>query len=488
MKRNSSLDDNNTAKLEKNIKNVYRQALESPGASNAGLKFYDSELNFLPPEIRGMSFGCGNPVRYASLVPGMNVLDVGCGAGIDSLYAARLVSPGGKVAGFDITDEMVDKARVNAEKTGFSNVEFRTGTAETIPFQDGWANVAISNAVLHLVPDKLGAFRDILRVLKPDGRIVLADIVTDRPIPALLTMEYLASEGLFLYGGILTQKKYLDNIWEAGFSEVEILQTAVFDVMDEVKNLAGKSPRGDRDGWNRAIDELRQVKFKVVTMEARRQDSSEKVLLPCKCGNISEHSFYEVANVTINRNLRFLMTRRALNAFCCPYCGNAISYPRPFMFHDMERRIMVHVFPETMMSQREALENAMKEALQRAEDNFISLNLVFGSMELFDKFGSGYEKEFGSKSSAVVGDGAAGAVLAGGEFVKEQIDSIKMPDESVPARRGPAADESGRTDDDSMVDGGNSEDRSDKTIFRRFSALPAYCIKKLAKFFGGDGI
>lgn len=438
--------------LRENIRNVYRDALKSPGASNAGLKFYGRELDFLPSDIRGMSFGCGNPIQYAGLEPGMKVLDVGCGAGVDSLFAARIVGGQGQVAGFDITDEMVESARKNAEKAGAGNVRFETGTAEAIPFEDNWADIAISNAVIHLVPDKLKAFSEIHRVLGSQGRAVISDIVTDRPIPALLAMEYLASEGLFLYGGIVSQDRYMDNIWNSGFQEVEILHTANFDVMDEVQNLAHVSPRGNPEEWKEAMEELAGVRFKVITLEARKTDSSEEVMLPCACGNLSVHQFFEVANVTISRKLRSLMARGALNTYSCPHCGRGLPYPRPFMFHDMERRKMVHVFPRTMESQREPLERAMEEARQKAMENMIFMSLVFGSEELFSKFGETYREEEAQRTSKEAEEASEEA---------ENQDSRPIREENI---------------DERTVAQGS------------WSALASNIIEKIAKFFRRDRV
>lgn len=109
-------------------------------------------------------------------------VDVGCSAGIDSLIAARMVAPGGRVIGVDMTQAMLDRGTAAAGDAGLDNVEFRLGYGEELPVDDGWADVVISNGVLNLMPDKIGALREMARVLKPDGRLQIADILVQKPV------------------------------------------------------------------------------------------------------------------------------------------------------------------------------------------------------------------------------------------------------------------------------------------------------------------
>ncbi len=136
------------------------------------------------PESSIVSFaGTGNPFIAGPIVPGDHVVDVGCGAGIDSLIAARMTGPTGAVVGVDMTPAMLEKARAGAAASGLGNVEFREGLAEALPLPDAWADLVISNGVLNLMPDKLAALGEMARVLKPGGRLQLGDIVVERPVP-----------------------------------------------------------------------------------------------------------------------------------------------------------------------------------------------------------------------------------------------------------------------------------------------------------------
>ncbi|MDX1623829.1 MAG: methyltransferase domain-containing protein [Gemmatimonadota bacterium] len=135
------------------------------------------------PETAIESFaGTGNPFRLGELVPGDRVVDVGSGAGIDSLIAAKMVGPAGRVIGVDMTPAMLERARNAAEEAGFENVEFREGLMEELPVEDEWADVVISNGVLNLTPDKPRALAEMRRVLKPGGRLQIADILVEKEV------------------------------------------------------------------------------------------------------------------------------------------------------------------------------------------------------------------------------------------------------------------------------------------------------------------
>jgi arsenite methyltransferase len=127
--------------------------------------------------------GTGNPFSLGPLNPGDNVVDVGCGAGIDSLIAARMVAPDGRVVGVDMTPAMLAKARQAATETGLDTVEFREGYGEALPIVDGWADAVISNGVLNLMPDKEAALAEMARVLRPGGRLQIGDILVERAVP-----------------------------------------------------------------------------------------------------------------------------------------------------------------------------------------------------------------------------------------------------------------------------------------------------------------
>jgi SAM-dependent methyltransferase len=154
------------------------------GRRLAAILSYDEEWLDAVPEATIASFaGTGNPFSLGRLEAGEQVVDVGCGAGIDSIIAATMVGPTGSVVGIDMTPAMIEKARQSAAETELRNVEFRQGLGESLPVADNWADVVISNGVLNLFPDKLAALREMERVLKPGGRLQIGDILVQKAVP-----------------------------------------------------------------------------------------------------------------------------------------------------------------------------------------------------------------------------------------------------------------------------------------------------------------
>lgn len=189
--------------------------------------YTDEEMLSAPPESN-LGLGCGNPVAIASLKRGEYVLDMGSGAGFDCFLAARAVGPEGMVIGVDMTSEMVERARANAMKGGYRNVDFRQGELENLPVADNYVDVVISNCVINLVPDKRRAFREAFRVLKPGGRMIVSDVVLKEEIPDSVRGSREAYVGCL--AGAVTVEEYIDAVRSAGFEDVSILGESPFPV------------------------------------------------------------------------------------------------------------------------------------------------------------------------------------------------------------------------------------------------------------------
>jgi len=187
---------------------------------SASVGYTPAELALIP-EGANLGLGCGNPVALASLKAGETVLDLGSGGGIDCFLAARKVGPEGRVIGVDMTAEMIHLARENARKSALENVEFRLGEIENLPLADSTVDAAISNCVINLSTDKEKVFREIFRVLKPGGRMMVSDIVLDGELPAKVKDSVAAYTGCI--GGALKRDDYLAAIVKAGFTQVEIV-------------------------------------------------------------------------------------------------------------------------------------------------------------------------------------------------------------------------------------------------------------------------
>jgi SAM-dependent methyltransferase len=184
------------------------------------------------PDGANLGLGCGNPVAIASLKEGETVVDLGSGPGLDCFLAADRVGRTGKVIGIDMTPEMLEKARENAGKGRFENVEFRLGEIENLPIADNSADVVISNCVINLSPDKQKVFEETFRVLKPGGRIMVSDIVLTKPLPDKIRESVDAYIGCI--SGAITKETYLDTVKAAGFIDVGIVDELTIPVEEWV--------------------------------------------------------------------------------------------------------------------------------------------------------------------------------------------------------------------------------------------------------------
>lgn len=183
------------------------------------VKYEPGDLSHIPEEVLEISYGCGSPVSRASIEPGETMVDLGCGGGIDCFIAARAVGAQGRVIGVDMTEAMLNVARTHADRVsdnlGYRNLEFHHGFLESTPVEDASADVVTSNCVVNLSPKKQDVFKEISRILKPGGRFVIADIISDQPVPAAMR------DNRELWGecvsGALTLDEFLDYSRQAGF-------------------------------------------------------------------------------------------------------------------------------------------------------------------------------------------------------------------------------------------------------------------------------
>ena len=225
--------------------------------------YSDEELKVVP-EGANLGLGCGNPVALASLKKGEVVLDLGSGAGFDCFLAANQVGKEGKVIGVDMTTEMLDRARENARKGNYENVEFRLGEIENLPVADDHADIIISNCVINLSPNKRRVFQEAFRVLKPGGRLMVSDIVLLKELPDEVRSSVAAYIGCL--AGAVSKKDYLGAIQEAGFQETKIIDEVTFPA-ELVANDPAIREIKIMKNLNMSREEARELARSVVSMK-----------------------------------------------------------------------------------------------------------------------------------------------------------------------------------------------------------------------------
>ncbi len=213
----------------------------SPRDISKSIGYSSDEMNLVPEESN-LGLGCGNPTAIAGLKEGDVVLDLGSGAGFDCFLASRKVGETGKVIGVDMTPDMIDLARKNAQMNNYTNVEFRLGEIENIPAADNSVDLVMSNCVINLSPEKQKVFDEAYRVLKPNGRITISDLVLLKPLPESIKNSKTALVGCV--AGAVLKDKYLEYIMNAGFKEIEILEETSTPTED-IEQIVSTVPEDD---------------------------------------------------------------------------------------------------------------------------------------------------------------------------------------------------------------------------------------------------
>lgn len=216
--------------IEKAVRQKYGSVAESSLSNqHAGVQavaeafgYTAEELASIPAEAN-MGLSCGNPTATAHIKPGEVVVDLGSGGGLDVFLAAQKVGPTGKAIGIDMTPEMISRAKTNAAKQGYANVEFHLATIDHLPLPDNSVDCVISNCVINLAPDKQAVFREIHRVLKPGGRLAVSDIALKKALPAEIGQDLLAYVGCI--AGAISFDEYRQGLKAAGFDAVEVVDT-----------------------------------------------------------------------------------------------------------------------------------------------------------------------------------------------------------------------------------------------------------------------
>ncbi len=224
--------------VTKTVKNKFSKAAQAPVADYYCPTGYDSkDLAHIPNEVLDVSYGCGNPAALADIKRGETIVDLGAGGGIDCFIAAKKLGEGGKVIGIDMTNEMVEKATVSAKKVahvlGYNNVEFRKGNIMELPVEDNSADLVISNCVINLTEDKTKVLDEIYRILKPGGRFIISDIVSNKPVPGYLKRDKEMWNACL--SGALTDKKFKEVAESAGFPHTQLTKNYLYKEVEYIQ-------------------------------------------------------------------------------------------------------------------------------------------------------------------------------------------------------------------------------------------------------------
>lgn len=234
-----------SSEIEQVVRSKYGSVATSGLSSeHAGVRAVAEAFGYSPEELASipaeanMGLSCGNPTATANLKPGETVVDLGCGGGLDVLLAAAKVGPTGRAIGIDMTPQMLELARRNAEKAGAVNAEFHYATIDKLPLPDASVDCVISNCVINLAPDKPAVLREIARVLKPGGRLAASDIALKKPLPPELGADMMAYVGC-IAGAVLIED-YRRGLAEAGFAHIEVIDTGTdLNAYAKVENQSG---------------------------------------------------------------------------------------------------------------------------------------------------------------------------------------------------------------------------------------------------------
>lgn len=376
------------------LRNIYRQEAER-GGTGAGAKAYCGRLKNVDETIVQSSMGCGDPLVFAAPAQGEMVLDLGCGMGLDSMLAADAVGTGGHVAGVDYIPELLVRAADNVSKrqgkmnTGnrSQNLSFISADAGSLPFGDDSFDLVISNAVLHLLPDRLMALKEIHRVLKPAGRLVFSDLAVTNEPDSVLRDEFVKTGGRFVFGAFSSRIALAADLFESGFLEIDFAsqyRTPYKEKMDQHFEAWPVSAEKKAE----LIEAVSDNTLWVVTVKAEKSGQSwQQLQLPCACGMWVNVKVAPSVNVTARPHFYRLLKNVDLNSAACSGCGHEIESPVQYIYHDMEKRQLFVVFPGGLREEKgdisEGFENFIRSRKESGEINadYVT-DAIFGTAEL----------------------------------------------------------------------------------------------------------
>ena len=362
--------------IRDNIKKLYNQEASTDAVlANAGGKIYGEDLELLPAALVKAAYGCAHPSLHVS-DKSCRILDLGCGQGVDSYLLRLRKGNDALIAGIDLAYEMV----LRGKKFVDSNF-FLCGCGEALPFRDKSFDCIISNAVIHLSTDKKLLFTELDRVLVNSGEIVCGDIVLERgdSMNPMIQDEFISSEGLFLYGGIIPEDDYFSNCFKGGFNKIEIIEKrGIGDLVKAVEIFAKKSKLSGRKkkklkAW------ASKTTMNIIVYKAFKEFGVKQNIVCPSCMSIMDMIIAEeIEHDCISERVLKKVLDKKINFIYCTKCGMEKEIGIPFVYRTSTA--VYHVFPQACASEEEILTQKMNNMVNSIEGQVLLCpqKLVFG--------------------------------------------------------------------------------------------------------------
>lgn len=341
------------------LKNIYTRQITTSLQNPRPSRTYSQTLRQTEPDISSFGFGCTDlfPFLKADEIHQKRILDFGCGAGSDLALIAKKFQPQ-EALGIDICPEMITAANQLFQRHNLNNVTALAGSLADLPTNTEPFDFIISNAVIHLNPNKNAIFTELFRLSNEKGMLLIADFATNKPLPSKLAAQYQNSDGLFLFGGLETLACYESGLAAAGFEEIEKLQLFHFDPREEIARLLhlNQKPKTVR----RILQELNSITFHVVIYKIRKKADWLKIESFCpNCHKPNSNFLLQNVNRQIQQKIADQLLRGEINFPICTHCQYRYN-PLQFQYHDMQKKIMAFVFPSTLSKQKEPIQKSIK--------------------------------------------------------------------------------------------------------------------------------
>ena len=365
-------------KEKKRLLRIYDAEVDQRHTEPSESKTYSKATIRKHPDVAGWTFGCAELLPYLKEefdeCDPLSLLDFGCGAGSDLAVYSREMNVTNAV-GIDICKRMLERASHLPDK-----IEWIVGDHNDLGKIDEKFDCITTNAVIHLMQDKLSVLSHLNEKLKPSGVLFSSEFVTRQPLPQIFRDHYEASDGLFLFGGLIDRQGYLDLHFDAGFQEVEILKTLSFNPKSQITNLIKNSSISNSTS---IINELKNIDFQIIIVRAKNNIAYENIAFQCSnCLklNHSNTAFYRSLNIQIHKLL--VKNMRNTQWTECYDCQN-VQFMAPFQIHDMHSRKMAFCFPSNMEIYKERLEKDLMLQFKHRLPNY-QMAMCFCPTELFD--------------------------------------------------------------------------------------------------------